>query len=416
MAMSKGIVAGALSNSHSTPAMVLSVRRLLDSLSPPLTSLVKPTDRVLIKVNMACSGLRAPSDRVTTHPTFVAEMIRALRDCRAKVSLGDDVARVGKHCEEIWRKTGMWDVAQQTGSELVDFVTVGAREVRGSLLYPRKYLVTNAYFDTDVVINAANCRSHPNIVLSGAIKNMFGFVIGKRKALMHHLFWDNPSSFGRAIADVCRTIPPVLSFLDLTTVREGQGAENTREAIQHVGLIIGGVDPVALDTIAAHAIGYENLPIWTTYHGNKMGLGESDIGAIQVRGLDWPKFNKRQLAYPLIETPLQKSPYDWASNLANRTILRQRPVISREKCTGCGDCEARCPVACIRPTRDGVFKIDLGRCVDCGCCLTVCEEEAVSLTHVGVARTMHFFVNHLNVKSSSRMALPNSNTTKEFSK
>jgi uncharacterized protein (DUF362 family)/ferredoxin len=349
---------------------------------------------------MGCSGLRAPSHRVTTHPAFVAEIVRALQDCRAKVSLGDDVARVGKHCEQLWRETGMWDVARQTSSKLVDFVAAGAREVRGSLLYPRKYLVTNAYFDADVVINAANCRSHPNIVLSGAIKNMFGLVVGKRKSLMHHLFWDNPFKFGRAIADICRTIPPHLSFLDLTTVREGQGVKKTGPVVQDVGLIIAGVDPVALDTVAAHAVGYESLPTWTTYHGNKMGLGESDMSAIQVRGLDWPNFNKRRLAYPLLATPLQKSMYDRASNLANHTFLRQRPVISAEKCTGCGDCAARCPVACIHPTLDGIFRVNLGTCVDCGCCIKVCEEEAVSLAHVGMARSMHFLIDCLKPGSS----------------
>jgi hypothetical protein len=48
------------------------------------------------------------------------------------------------------KKKGMWE-EHNTGATLVDFVKVGAREVRGSLLYPRKYLVSNAYFDADVV-------------------------------------------------------------------------------------------------------------------------------------------------------------------------------------------------------------------------------------------------------------------------
>jgi|SRR5579872_161245 len=190
---------------------------------PPLNSIVRRGDRVLVKVNMACSGLRAPEDRITTHPLVVQAIIEALKDCGAVVSFGDDVARVGKYCLRLWKTTGMWDVAQRTGARLVDFVAVGGREMRGHLRYPRKYLVTNAYFEADVVINAANCRSHPNIMLSGAVKNMFGLILGTRKALIHQLFWDDPYKFGRAIADIHYTIPSGLSFLDLTSFREGQG-------------------------------------------------------------------------------------------------------------------------------------------------------------------------------------------------
>ena len=117
---------------------------------------------------------------------MVEALIRLLQDCGAVVSFGDDIARAGKHYEQIWKVTGMREVAKRTGATLVDFVSAGAREVRGGLLYPRKYLVTNCYFEADVVINFANCRSHANIVMSGAIKNMFGCVVGLRSVLMPH--------------------------------------------------------------------------------------------------------------------------------------------------------------------------------------------------------------------------------------
>jgi len=65
----------------------------------------------------------------------LAEAIsRALRDHGAVVSFGDDVACAGKYCEQIWRATGILDVAKRTGSSSIDFVSAGAREVRGGLL------------------------------------------------------------------------------------------------------------------------------------------------------------------------------------------------------------------------------------------------------------------------------------------
>ena len=391
----KATVAAARNQTHSPSSVSRALLELLNYLQPPMDTLVKRGDRVLVKVNMGCSGARNPEDRFTTHPVVAEAVIRALQDLGAVVSFGDDVARAGKHCEHIWETTGMWDVAKKTGATLIDFVSAGAWEVRGSLPYPRKYLVTNAYFEADVVINAANCRSHANIGMSGAIKNMFGCVVGLRKQLIHTLFPGDRRRFGRAIADIHRVIPADLSFLDLTSVVEGHGAE---ESIRPVGLLLAGTDPVALDTVAAHAMGYQELPIWPTYYGNKMGMGCNDLEQISIRGQDWNSFEKVQLKSPSMEPAVKPAMFHRMMLLANNTVLRPRPVITAALCTGCGDCATRCPVNCIRPVPGGDYSIDLRSCADCGCCLKVCEERAVNLEFTGLAKTIRHLANRLPEK------------------
>src|ERR1035438_5228079 len=184
-----GFTVSAVRNaSHTLTSVTKAVRQLLDNLSVPVSTLVKSGDRVLVKINLGCSGAREPERRLTTHPAMVEAIVTAMQDCGARVSFGDCVARAGEHCEIIYRKTGMLEVAHRTGANLVDFVGTGAREVRGGLLVPRTYFVTNAYFDADVVINAASLRSHVGIGISGAMKNMFGCVVGLRKLRIHNLF------------------------------------------------------------------------------------------------------------------------------------------------------------------------------------------------------------------------------------
>lgn len=391
----KAIVSAAPNKEHTSSSVSQALLDLLDHLNPPLPALVKRGDRVLVKVNMGCSGARDPEDRFTTHPAVAEAIIRVLHDCGAVVSFGDDVARAGKYCEQIWRATGMWDVAKRTGASLIDFVSAGAREVRGGLLYPRRYLITNAYFEADVVINAANCRSHAGIGMSGAIKNMFGCVVGLRKLLIHILFPGDARKFGQAIADIHRVIPADLSFLDLTSVLEGHGAG---QAIRPVGLMLASTDPVALDTVAAHTIGYQEVPIWTTYYGNELGLGCNDLEQICVRGMDWSSFEKPRLKYPFLPPVTKLSLYERISGLANHTVLWPRPVITEAKCTGCGDCAARCPVHCIKPAPNNVYSIDLHQCVDCGCCLKVCEVGATNLEFVGLAKAIRLLTNRLPEK------------------
>jgi uncharacterized protein (DUF362 family) len=180
----RSTVFAATTHSHEPDQADLAVGVLFGMLETTLLELLKKGSHVLVKVNMGCSGARAPGDRYTTHPTLAASVIRKVQRLGAVVSFGDDVARSGSHCETIWRTTGMREVSDRTGAGLLDFAAAGAREVRGSLFYPRHYFVSNAYFQADLVINLANLRSHADMVLSGAIKNMFGMVIGKRKALI----------------------------------------------------------------------------------------------------------------------------------------------------------------------------------------------------------------------------------------
>ncbi len=57
------------------------------------------------------------------------------------------------------------------------------------------------------------------------------------------------------------------------------------------------------------------------------------------------------------------------------------------KCTGCGDCLAVCPVRALqmdaRVERDGSvvvdsFSIDLGRCFSCGACIDICAPASIT--------------------------------------
>lgn len=371
------IVAAAGNIAHTRSTVHAAVRTLLDNLPQSLSKTVKPGDRVLVKVNMGCSGLRNPEDGFTTHPLFAAEIIEALLDCGADVFFGDDVARAGKYVGKIWQATGMLEVAKRTGAKLVDFTASGATEVRGTLLYPRTYLITNTFLDADITINLANCRSHSGVVLSGAIKNMFGVVVGKRKELIHKLFKGDIRNFARAIADIHKVVKPEVSFLDLTNFNAGVGCGTE---LRPVGLMLASTDPVALDTLAAQAVGYDHLNIWTTYWGGRLGIGCCDAKQIKVHGIDWDSFKKQNLKLPYLQPDSPEGNlFDRALNLANQTVWRPRPNINQKKCAECGECSNRCPVNSVVPEPHGAFRINHSRCVDCQSCLSVCEKGAINL-------------------------------------
>jgi ferredoxin len=47
------------------------------------------------------------------------------------------------------------------------------------------------------------------------------------------------------------------------------------------------------------------------------------------------------------------------------------------KCTNCGTCEPECAVEAIKE-KDGKRVIDANECIDCGACESVCADNAIS--------------------------------------
>jgi Fe-S-cluster-containing hydrogenase component 2 len=52
--------------------------------------------------------------------------------------------------------------------------------------------------------------------------------------------------------------------------------------------------------------------------------------------------------------------------------------INAEKCTGCEECIAACPLDAIT-VKDNVAVVDAETCGDCGACVDACPNEAISL-------------------------------------
>ena len=155
-----------------------------------------------------------------------------------------------------------------------------------------------------------------------------------------------------------------------------------------MGLLLGGTDPVAIDTVAQHAIGYDELPLWTSIHGARVGLGCNHPEHIEVHGVDGDGLRRARLRPPdLTGLEFDESMPARLSRVLNNTLLRPRPVIAGERCTGCGACVDRCPVGAIRPV-EGRYAIDHRACGDCGCCTKVCEAAAIDLRFVGLARVV----------------------------
>lgn len=251
------------------------IRRQLDLLGG-LGQFVKRGDTVLIKPNF----IAPRSHRVAatqTHPAVILEMARLLKDFGAKPFVGDSPA---------WTNTATCARALELTEPLAK-LGVPLRELdspRKCRLGPGKPRVgiSSLALDADAIINLSKLKAHQQLVATFAIKNMFGCISGKHKALWHFRKGDNPAMFCELLIDICRYLHPVLTIVDGIVAMEGQGP--IRGKSRPLGWLIGGVDPVACEMVCCRLVGMkpEQVPIIET--ARRVGFGCCVLDQIEVLG------------------------------------------------------------------------------------------------------------------------------------
>jgi uncharacterized protein (DUF362 family) len=241
-----------------------------------LTRFVKRGDRVLLKPNF----IAPRSHRVCatqTHPAVIIEAARLLRDFGARPFVADSPA---------WTNTATCARALEL-IEPLRKLDVPIRELdapRKCRLGPDKPRVgiSSAALDADVIINLAKFKAHQQLVATFAVKNMFGCVSGKHKAVWHFKKGDDAATFCELLIDIFRYLHPALTIIDGIVVMEGQGPIHGLS--KPLGWLIGGTDPIACEMVCCRLIDIrpEQIPMIQT--ARRLGFGCSDLDRIEVIG------------------------------------------------------------------------------------------------------------------------------------
>lgn len=334
-----------------------------------LERFIKPDSHVFLKPNLLLSA--EPDKAVCTHPEVMAQLIQRIQALGARVSFGDLPG--GFHVTnttKVHRETGMEEVAERTGAELVVLEQHGFREVEidnhvvlGHVHVP-KYLD-----DVDAIVNVCKIKTHMQARFTGAVKNMFGMVTTQDRLRAHnHAKYDE---FCETLVDIFSVFSPALNVADAVVGMEGTGPSQGTPV--KLGYLAASADAVALDAICARLMGFRPWEVGTVTAGRRRGLGEGLPGRIDLRGGridDFHKDVKRPSSAVSLLMPLLSSPMsEW---------MAVRPVIRKSKCRKCRTCVEVCPNDAIR-TSGKHFEIDVGRCLKCFCCHELCPHDAVGL-------------------------------------
>lgn len=235
--------------------------------------------RVLLKPNFVKA--MDPARGGLTHPSLIVVVARlALEAGAAEVMVGDSPA-FGS-ARGIADAMGLTPRLAALGARVVELKT--SRVIKHGLLNNTFDSLTFAAeaLDADVLINLPKAKSHCQMVMSGAVKNLYGCVPGRIKAVRHCMVKDSRYDFGRMLVDNARILNADLTIMDGIVAMQGQGPTSGEPYAW--GWILAGVDPVAIDAIVADAMGYEADQIPALKAAFHMHYGEVNVGKIDLRG------------------------------------------------------------------------------------------------------------------------------------
>ncbi len=321
---------------------------------------------VLIKPNVLRASLA--EEGVVTHPAVLRAVVEKVETMGpSSIVVGDNPGLLSYGAnEESFRKTGLMEAADKY------YRNIGGDSLKVDFNpdYMRQVSLSRIVKDVDVIISLPKFKTHGLTVLTGAIKNSYGFLPGAQKAKLHKAA-GSPESFHEMVVDVFRLRIPDFFLMDAVVGMEGNGPASPD--LRDLGLILAADNAVAMDAVMARLMGCEPRLLRFLQRARELGLGDYDSDAIEIVGKlePIPDFKLPPLSGEAI---LHNEPMQ--ALLQSRTLLR--PQVDPQLCTGCGTCIDQCPVSALSMGAE-FPEVDGSICITCFCCQEVCPEKAISL-------------------------------------
>lgn len=346
-----------------------------------MSGFVKPGQRVALKPNLLLGA--SPEQCICTHPELVRAVAELVREAGGEPfiidSPGAAIAYKSSSLKRVYEKCGLADLGIPLNKDdTYRFIPVP----NGRIV--KRIEIINPLLEADVIINLPKVKTHSFMILTCAVKNMFGAIPGYLK-VGYHSKLKTPDQFGAMLLDILEIVKPTLTIVDGIRGMEGEGPSGGNP--KDLGVLIAGTDPIATDFVVCKLIGFppEKVPYMAL--AQKENLCPACLTDIDLQmEKDWD-------SYPVGFTP-PSTMSGKALHGFYPTLLRifkpflnyaftLRPEVSKDLCVGCGACARACPERIIemQKTKDGnnIAYIRRRNCIRCYCCHEMCPYKAIRL-------------------------------------
>ena len=258
-----------IAKNETNPAVL--TRRAVDAMGG-MKRFVSRGDIVVVKPNIGWD--RMPIHAANSNPEVVATVVQMAFEAGAKrVVVTDASCNDPNRC---FQRSGIWRAAYNLGADVIIPAEHRFRTMRlnGDVL--DEWPVYTPLVQADKVINVPVAKHHNLAKYTGAMKNWYGSLGGRRNRLHQNI--------DVSVADLATFMRPTLVVVDATRVLvrngpQGGNVDDTRE----MNTVIAAVDQVAADSYGASLIGQkrENVPYLKM--GHDRGLGTMFWENLRVR-------------------------------------------------------------------------------------------------------------------------------------
>lgn len=337
----------------------------------------------LVKPNILSPS--PPLTAITTHPSVVEAVARAVSSRGYEASVGDSPGR-GDTLRAA-EASGIAEACRSAGVPVVPFdEEVLVKHPSGTVC--KEFELARAVVEAGSIVNVAKMKTHGFMTYTGALKNLFGCIPGTKKAKMH-LRFQEPQDFCRMLLDIYRLVNPAVSVLDAVIAMDGDGPSHGRP--RPFGAILVSTDAVALDTVAMHLAKADPMRVPYLVEARRLGVGETRLENIEIAGDPLESLQVNDFRLPVGGEP--STIFRWGARA--RRVVTASPEIDPAKCTGCAQCARSCPPHVIS-IEGGKASINHSSCIRCYCCHEMCPQGAVRLRRGHLARLTERVLDSLN--------------------
>lgn len=227
-------------------------------------------------------NLNPPQKGVTVGQETLKELISLIKQKHPKrvvLAAGSGGASTGA----VFKQFGYDKIVQKAGIEFVDLNSGDFIDLELKHEIVKSTKINKLIKETDVLVSFTQLKTHEEATMSASIKNMalswppadiHGY---PKKSLGIH---EDLHGFIYAMA---LEIPIDLAVVSLNPAMIGTGP--SKGVPVHTGMVLAGLDAVAVDTICARLLGFRPQAVNYLFRLIKSGVGQGNMDNIDVKGM-----------------------------------------------------------------------------------------------------------------------------------
>jgi len=232
---------------------------------------VKKDSLVVIKPNVCFP--KNIENMVTTDLRVLETVINMVKQRAKNVLVVESDAYSGT-AEKRAFGTGVMDVVKKCDAE---FLNLSQDEVEEHRVADLSIQIPKTVLRADYFINLPKVKTNSLVMISIAMKNMFGIIASKRKSQFH-------SRLADVLVYLNHAVRQHLIIADGIVAMEGLGPVHGRPV--NLGIIISGKNPFTVDAACCHVMGFNPYAVEALWKAHQQGMGEIDPQKIQFLGED----------------------------------------------------------------------------------------------------------------------------------